>query len=163
MMINERNFNIYEQRMSGKPLSLVAKEFGIGYGRAMQIFRKQEFIVSLVGRDSILSKLPRSAAISLMDAGLDTKEKIENFYQSKGGFQSLPEIGVDMDRSLIEYFSLTKHRSDGYYWVLWGEDWVVAKFEYTKWFIPSCYVDCGDGYIDDEIDEIDERQILRGE
>ena len=54
-------------------------------------------------------------------------------------------------------------REQGYYWIKWDGDWFVSY--YTKPHYEGEYTwQVGiDGFTDDELEEIDERRIVRGE
>lgn len=48
-------------------------------------------------------------------------------------------------------------RKEGYYWVMYGSDWIICRYLNGKWY------DCGyEGEMEDyDFNEIDERQICR--
>jgi hypothetical protein len=52
-------------------------------------------------------------------------------------------------------------REDGFYWVRHEGTWIIARWvddaDYTCWFVPNHYNDTAD----QDLDEIDERRIVR--
>lgn len=56
---------------------------------------------------------------------------------------------------------MSKKRDDGFYWVKYCGNWIVAEWwlGFGNWSIPGSE----DSILEKELDEIDERRIVRGE
>ena len=50
-------------------------------------------------------------------------------------------------------------RNEGYYWVKDADEWMVARWDDGFFFLPAYDLSCHE----DSFDEIDEKQIVRGE
>lgn len=68
---------------------------------------------------------------------------------------------MEQGESIMYCDDCKKVRENGYYWVIFMDDWIIAEWygEYKFWTIPGDERSCDDG----EMIEIDENRITRGE
>jgi hypothetical protein len=52
-------------------------------------------------------------------------------------------------------------REEGFYWVEEDGEWIVGQFKNESWYFCDPMLDRPGGWLDEDLDEIDENRIIR--